>query len=78
MKTVLAVLLISASSLAFAHNCPNEMKAIDAKLGTAQGISAEDMAKIKSLRADGEKFHKQGKHTESMEALGQAKKMLGI
>ncbi|OWW20736.1 hypothetical protein [Noviherbaspirillum denitrificans] len=78
MKTILAVLLLSVSALASAHNCPNEMKAIDAKLGSASGISAENMAKIKSLRADGEKFHKEGKHDESMKALGEAKKMLGI
>lgn len=36
------------------------------------------MEKIKALRADGEKLHKEGKHTESMKALGEAKKMLGI
>jgi len=78
MKTVLAVLLLSVSALASAHNCPNEMKAIDAKLGSASGVSAENMAKIKTLRADGEKFHKEGKHAESMKALGEAKKMLGI
>jgi hypothetical protein len=78
MKTVLAVLLISASSIAFAHNCPNEMKAIDAKLSSTQGMSADDMAKIKSLRAEGEKFHKEGKHTESMQSLQQAKKMLDM
>lgn len=78
MKTVLAILLLSASSFVLAHNCPNEMKAIDAKLGSAKGISAEDMARIKSLRADGEKFHKAGKHDDSMQALQQAKRMLGI
>jgi len=78
MKTILAVLLLSVSALASAHNCPNEMKAIDAKLGSAGSVSAEDMAKIKALRADGEKFHKEGKHAESMKALGEAKKMLGI
>ena len=78
MKTILAVLLLSVSALASAHNCPNEMKAIDAKLDSASGISAENMAKIKALRADGEKLHKEGKHTESMKALGEAKKILGI
>ena len=36
------------------------------------------MSKVKELRADGEKFHKEGKHTESMKALGDAKKILGI
>lgn len=78
MKKILAVLLFSTGSLAFAHNCPNEMKAIDAKLGAAKDVSAENMTKIKALRADGEKLHKEGKHGESMKALGDAKKLLGI
>ncbi len=77
MKAILAVLLLSVSALASAHNCPNEMKAIDAKLSSAS-VSAEDQAKIKALRAEGEKLHKEGKHAESMKALGEAKKMLGI
>jgi capsule polysaccharide export protein KpsE/RkpR len=78
MKKFLAILLFSVSSLALANNCPNEMKAIDAKLSTAKGISAEDMAKIKTLRAEGEKYHKEGKHEQSMKSLTEAKKMLGI
>lgn len=78
MKNLLAVLLFSVSSLALANNCPNEMKAIDAKLNSASGISAENMSKIKALRADGEKLHKEGKHDASMKALGEAKKLLGM
>lgn len=78
MKNFVAVLLLSTTSLAFAHNCPNEMKAIDAKLRSAKDVSAEDMAKIKTLRAEGEKLHKEGKHSESMQSLGEAKKLLGI
>jgi hypothetical protein len=78
MKTILAAMLLSATSLAFAHNCPNEMKAIDAKLGSAKDVSAENMTKVKTLRADGEKFHKEGKHAESMKSLTEAKKLLGI
>lgn len=78
MKNFVAVLLLSTTSLAFAHNCPNEMKAIDAKLRSAKDVSAEDMAKIKTLRAEGEMLHKEGKHSESMQSLGEAKKLLGI
>ena len=78
MKKFLAILLFSVSSFALANNCPNEMKAIDAKLSTAKGISAEDMTKIKALRAEGEKYHKEGKHEQSMKSLTEAKKMLGI
>ena len=53
------------------------MKAIDAKMSTAK-LADADMAKVKALRADGETMHKAGKHDDSMKALGEAKKMLGI
>ncbi len=78
MKLIIAAIALASSSLAFAHNCPNEMKAIDAKLASNPTVAAADMSKVKELRADGEKFHKEGKHTESMKALGDAKKLLGI
>ncbi len=77
MKKLLAILLLSAATGALAHNCPNEMKAIDAAM-TSTKLSGAELEKVKSLRADGEKFHKEGKHAESMKALGEAKKMLGI
>lgn len=77
MKKLLAILLFSVASIAMAHNCPNEMKAIDAALKTTT-LSGAELEKAKSLRAEGEQFHKQGKHDESMKALGEAKKMLGI
>jgi len=78
MKILIAAAALAASSLAFAHNCPNEMKAIDAKLMTNPKLSPADMTKVKELRAEGEKFHKEGKHDDSMKALGGAKKILGI
>ncbi len=78
MKLILAAMALAASSLAFANNCPNEMKAIDAKLSSNPMLSDADMSKVKALRADGEKFHKAGQHAESMKALGDAKKLLGI
>ena len=58
MKNVLAILLFSASSLAFAHNCPNEMKAIDAKLGSATSVSAENITKIKACVLKAKNFIK--------------------
>jgi hypothetical protein len=78
MKKLLVLALTVVATAAFAHNCPNEMKAIDAKLATKPALAAADMTKVTSLRADGEKFHKEGKHDESMKALGEAKKLLGI
>ncbi len=77
MKKALVAVFALSASLAFAHNCPNEMKAIDAKMSSAK-LSDADMVKVKNLREEGEKFHKAGKHDESMKALGEAKKMLGI
>jgi len=77
MKKLLIATVALASAAAFAHNCPNEMKAIDAKMSTAK-LADADLAKVKALRADGEAMHKAGKHDDSMKALGEAKKMLGI
>jgi hypothetical protein len=77
-KLLMAAALASAAGLALAHNCPNEMKAIDAKMATNPKLSDADAAKVKQLRADGETAHKAGKHDASMKSLGEAKKMLGI
>jgi hypothetical protein len=74
---VVAVSLALASTVALANSCPREMKAIDAALPKAK-LSEKQMAEVKKLRADGEKLHKDGKHSDSMAALGKAKKILGI
>lgn len=77
MKRFVFVLLIGFAPFAIAHNCPNEMKAIDAALSSTKVASA-DLEKAKALRAAGEKAHNEGKHGESMKALGDAKKILGL
>jgi hypothetical protein len=77
-KLLLAASLALASGLALAHNCPNEMKAIDAKLAANPALADVDLSKVKALRAEGEAAHKAGKHDDSMKALGEAKKLLGI
>ena len=73
-----AAALIAATGPALAHNCPNEMKAIDAKMSSKPALSKDNADKVAKLRAEGETFHKAGKHAESMKALGDAKKILGI
>ena len=77
-KLLITVALFGFAGLVLAHNCPNEMKAIDAKLATNPKLSDADAAKVKQLRADGETAHKAGKHDDSMKSLGEAKKLLGI
>ena len=64
-QVLLATSLMCLSTLAMAHGCPGEMKKIDAALPTAK-LSAQDMSKVKDLRAKGEEQHKAGQHTESM------------
>jgi hypothetical protein len=76
-RIALTAALVLASSLAFAHNCPNEWKAIDAALPKAK-LDDKQMAEVKKLRAEGEKLHKDGKHAESMATLGKAKTILKI
>jgi hypothetical protein len=74
---VLGSMMVFFAAMASAHGCPGEMRAIDAKVPTAN-LSAADMSKVKALREEGEKLHKEGKHTESMKALAEAKKLLGV
>lgn len=78
MRHLLLVLGLAFAGTAWAHNCPNEMKAIDAKLATKPQLSKETADKVAKLRAEGEAAHKAGKHDDSMKALGEAKKLLGI
>ena len=78
MRALLFALALAFSGAAFAHNCPNEMKAIDAKLATKPQLSKANADKVAALRKSGEDNHKAGKHDASMKDLGEAKKLLGI
>src|SRR5713226_7018072 len=75
---VVAAGLALASSVAFAMHCPSDMKKIDAALAAKPNLSAQQMAEVKKLRADGETAHKAGKHQESVDSLGKAMKILNI
>lgn len=78
MKKVLVGVCFSLSAtLAFAHGCPGEMRKIDERLPSAK-ITESQMSKVKELRSKGEQLHKEGKHSESMATLGEAKKILGM
>jgi hypothetical protein len=77
IRLAVTVFLAAFVSLAWAGNCPNEVKAIDAALPKAK-LDAKQQAEVKRLRDEGDKLHKQGKHGESMAALGKAKGILGI
>lgn len=69
---IVAVALCGFASPALASHCPKDIKLIDAAL--AQQSNAE----AKVLRDKGEALHKAGKHEESLDALHQAMKLLGL
>lgn len=78
MKKVLVCALALVAFSAFANSCPKEMKAIDAALAAKPQLTEANMSKVQKLRADGEKLHADGKHGDSLKALNEAKKLLGI
>ncbi|MFQ2730080.1 hypothetical protein ACK3YQ_05395 [Aeromonas caviae] len=78
LMLLLSALLFCGSALAF--HCPMDMKKIDDALAAGPALSAEQLAEVKQLRADGETLHNAGKHQESVDTLAKAMAMaiLGI
>jgi hypothetical protein len=77
-RSILAAGALLASGAAFAFHCPADMKKIDEALAKNPSLTAEQMAEVKKLRADGEVLHKAGKHQESIDTLTKAMKILNI
>ena len=78
LRTKLIAAAFALAALpALANHCPKDMAAIDEALSKDPKISQEQLAEVKKLRADGEEYHKAGKHAEAVEALGKALKILG-
>ncbi|MGE5339771.1 MAG: hypothetical protein ACM3PU_18250 [Gemmatimonadota bacterium] len=66
------------SSAAFAFHCPADMKKIDEALAKNPKLSAAQMSEVKKYRAEGETYHKAGKHQEAVDTLAKAMKILDI
>lgn len=77
-RTLIAAMLLAVAGSAFAMHCPLDMKKIDEALAKKPSISADKLAEVKKLRAEGEELHKAGKHQESVDTLGKAMAILGI
>lgn len=77
-KILPMALLLVLSLPAHAASCPKDMKTIDAALAAGPSVSAEDLSKIKALRASGESKHKAGQHADSVADLHEAMRLLGI
>lgn len=65
------------SAPAGAFQCPSDMAKIDEALQTAE-LTDEQRQQVMDLRAEGERLHTEGSHQESVDALAQAKEMLGV
>lgn len=76
--SLLATALLFASSAALAFHCPADMKKIDDAMAKSPKLSATQMADVKKFRAEGEVFHKAGKHQESVDTLAKAMKILDV
>ena len=75
---VVAMGSLLVASAAFAFHCPADMKKIDEALAKKPTLTSEQMAEVKKLRAEGEAFHKAGKHQEAVDTLAKAMKILGV
>jgi hypothetical protein len=79
LRSITVVLSLAlASTSAFAFHCPIDMKKIDDVLAKNQTLTEAQMSEVKQYRADGEAFHKAGKHQESVDTLAKANNILGI
>ena len=76
MKSLLtAVVLLFASSSAFAGSCPMKIGLIDKALS---GGNVENAEQVKALRDKGKALHNSGDHSGSVAILEKAMKLGGI
>ena len=73
-----AAVALGLTAPAFAFHCPKDMAEIDAALAKNPKLTPEQLAEVKKYRADGEAYHKAGKHQEAVDALAEAKEILGL
>ena len=78
LRNLIAVLMLAFAGSALAFHCPMDMKKIDEALAKKPSITAEKLAEVKKLRAEGETLHKADKHQESVDTLAKAMAILGI
>lgn len=74
----LALTLALSSGAAIASQCPSMVAQIDSILATNPDLPQSVLDEVKTLRDDGDKQHKEGKHDKSVETLNQALFLLGV
>ena len=78
LRIALGVAMLAFSAGALAFHCPADMKKIDAALAKNPQLTKTQMDEVKKLRAEGEAYHKAGKHQEAVDTLAKAMKILKI
>ena len=78
LRVALLAAALGFAGSAFAFHCPLEMKKIDDAMAKNPKITAAQMEEVKKYRAEGETFHKAGKHQEALDTLAKAEKILGV
>ena len=78
LRIALGVAMLAFSAGALAFHCPADMKKIDAALAKNPQLTKAQMTEVKKLRAEGEAYHKAGKHQEAVDTLAKAMKILKI
>jgi hypothetical protein len=74
----LVVFLTTAllSTVLWATQCPADMAKIDAMLQSNPPSDPAVLAEVQKLRAEGEELHNAGNHSQSVQVLGEALKLL--
>lgn len=76
LNAFLLALAVAIAPAAWAGNCPVLMVEIDEILASKPDLNEELNKSVKQLRQEGEQLHKSGKHSESVETLERALKLL--
>jgi hypothetical protein len=74
LAAFLAAALLSAPL--WAMHCPADMAKIDAMLQSNPPSDPAVLAQVQELRAEGEELHNAGNHSQSVQVLGEALKLL--
>ena len=69
------VIVVAYAAPAMAYHCPADVKAIDAALGKVS-LGAAEMSEVKQLRDQGEAEHNAGKHSDSVNSLTKAMRII--
>lgn len=71
-----ALIFMSATSVSFAHNCPNLSEQVTTKIEQMSNADPDVLAMAETLRTEGMALHESGDHDGSVAKLGEALQVL--